>query len=381
MIALVALGAACRRPTAAARTEDAGADARRASAYGVPAAQPDGWETVAAGEVKLSVDRLGAMQNAVESGDFVKMTSILVARHGKLAYERYFNGADAAMLLDTRSATKTVTGMLAGIAIDKHLLSSVGARILDFFPKARFDNPDPRKDAITVEDFLTMSSLLECDDWNDYSRGNEERMYVIEDWVKFTLDLPIKGFAPGAPRPYESPYGRSFSYCTAGVTTLGEVLQRATKRTIPDFASDVLFDPLGIKGVKWKFSTLNLALTGGGLGLRGRDLLKLGQLYLSRGTWGGRRIVSESWVAASTTAHVRIDDKAEYGYLWWLRSFESKGKPWPAYFMTGNGGNKVVVVPALDMVVVLTSTNYGTKGMHEQTERLLTEHVLASVED
>src|SRR6185369_6855217 len=147
---------------------------------------------------------------AVENGDFVKMTGILVARHGKLAYEKYFGGADAATFLDTRSATKTVTGMLAGIAIDKHLLSGVDARILDFFPKIRFDNPDPRKDAITVEDFLTMSSLLECDDWNDYSRGNEERMYVMEDWVKFTLDLPIKGFAPGAPKPYESPYGRSF---------------------------------------------------------------------------------------------------------------------------------------------------------------------------
>jgi CubicO group peptidase (beta-lactamase class C family) len=340
----------------------------------------DGWQTATASSAGLSADRLKAMETAIRGGEFKKIGSILVARHGKLVYESYFDDSDATALRDTRSATKSLTDILVGIAIDKGLVSGVSAPILPFFPdKQPVQNPDPRKAKITIEDFLTMSSLLECDDWNDFSRGNEERMYVMEDWIQFTLDLPIKGFAPWAKKPSESPYGRSFSYCTAGATTLGGVLERAAKAPVTEFAKKNLFTPLGVQKVDWKFSSLGLALTGGGLGLQSRDLLKLGQLYLNGGAWNGLRIVSERWVKTSTQPHVRIDEQTEYGYLWWLKSFKSGEKSYAAFFMSGNGGNKVTVFPDLDMVVVLTSTNYNTHGMHEQTEKLLTDYILAAL--
>jgi len=345
-----------------------------------PRPATDGWETANAASSGLSAARLQAMETSIRSGEFKKIGSILIARHGKLVYEAYFDDPDAAALRDTRSATKSVTDILVGIAIDKGLLSGVDAPILSFFPdKQPVQNPDPRKSKITIEDFLTMSSLLECDDWNDFSRGNEERMYIMEDWIQFTLDLPIKGFAPWAKKPSESPYGRSFSYCTAGVTTLGGVLERATKTPVPEFAQKNLFAPLGIQKAEWKFSSLGLALAGGGLQLQSRDLLKLGQLYLNSGVWNGSRIVSERWVKTSTEAHARIDEQTEYGYLWWLKSFKSGEKSYPAFYMSGNGGNKVAVFRGLDMVAVLTSTNYNAKGMHEQTERLLTGYILASL--
>jgi CubicO group peptidase (beta-lactamase class C family) len=324
--------------------------------------------------------RLEAMEASIHSGELKKVTSVLVAQRGAILYEAYFGGTEAGTGMDTRSATKTITGMLVGIAIDRGLLPGVEAPVVRYLSVPRpIQNPDPRKQGITIEDFLTMSSLLECDDWNEYSRGNEERMYLVEDWVQFTLDLPIKGFPPWAAKPKDSPYGRSFSYCTAGAVSLGAVLERATGVRVPEFARRHLFEPLGIQSAEWQFSPLGLAVTGGGLRLTSRDLLKLGQLYAQGGVWNGTRLISERWVNASTHPHVRINDETEYGYLWWLRKFGSGGPAFAATYMSGNGGNKVAVFPELDAVVVITTTNYNARGMHEQTDRMLTDFILPAL--
>jgi CubicO group peptidase (beta-lactamase class C family) len=105
-------------------------------------------------------------------------------------------------------------------------------------------------------------------------------------------------------------------------------------------------------------------------------LLKLGQLYLDRGAWKGKRVVSPDWVADSVRPHVRIDEETEYGYLWWLRSYEVGEKRPAGWLMSGNGGNKVAVFPQLDLVAVITTTNYNDRNAHAMTDRLLAEHVL-----
>jgi CubicO group peptidase (beta-lactamase class C family) len=331
--------------------------------------------------VGLSTEPLDAMEKAIHAGDFKKIGSVLVARHGKLIFEAYFDG-DAGTLRDTRSATKSITDILIGVAIGEKKLSGVDARVLALLPDRakKMQNPDPRKDKITIEDFLTMSSVLECDDWNDASRGNEERMYVVEDWAQFILDLPVRGRMHVGERVEPPPYGRDFSYCTGGVFTLSEVLTKATGMRTDRYAQEKLFGPLGITDAVWVYSPLNVPQTGGGLRVTSRDLLKIAEFYRADGTWEGKRIVPESWVKASTTPHARIDDDTEYGYLWWLKTFKLGGKSYAAFFMSGNGGNKVMVFPALDMSVVLTSTNFNTKGMHQQTEQLLTDYILRAVE-
>jgi CubicO group peptidase (beta-lactamase class C family) len=320
---------------------------------------------------------LDAMTQAIRAGQFKDITSVLVEKGGEIKYETYFDAGGAEALRNTRSASKTVTSMLVGIAIEKGLLAGVDAPVFAFFPdKHPVQYSDPRKEKITVEDFLTMSSLLECDDENDVSRGNEERMYLIEDWIQFTLDLPIKGFPAWVTKPKDSPYGRSFSYCTAGVSTLGGVLERATKMPVPDFAARYLFGPLGITKTEWQFAPLGTAQTGGGLGLRSRDLLKLGRLYLNGGVWDGKRVVNADWVKTSVKPHVRVDEETEYGYLWWLRSMPVGTGHFRAWMMQGNGGNKVAVFPDLDMVVVITSTNFSVRGAHQLSDKLLTDYVL-----
>jgi CubicO group peptidase (beta-lactamase class C family) len=328
----------------------------------------------------VSSEKLQSMDTAIRAGEFKKIGSVIVARRGKVVYEAYFDG-DASTLRDTRSATKSITDILLGIAIKEKKLSGVDARVLALLPERarKMQNPDPRKDKITVEDFLTMSSPLECDDWNDASRGNEERMYVIEDWAQFILDLPVRGRMHVGEHPEPPPYGRYFSYCTGGVFTLSEVLQKATGVRTDHFAQDKLFGPLGISDAQWVYSPMNIPQTGGGLRLTSRDLLKIAQLYGGGGTWQGSRIVDESWVKVSTQPHARIDEDTEYGYLWWLKSFRSNGKGYAAFYLTGNGGNKIAVFPGLDLAVVITSTNYNTRGMHEQTEKLLTDYILPAV--
>ncbi|MQA22990.1 serine hydrolase domain-containing protein [Rugamonas rivuli] len=322
---------------------------------------------------------LDAVTSAINAGEYKQITSVVVSQHGKLIYEHYFDKEGPEGLRNTRSVTKTVTGMLVGVAADRKQLR-LDTKVLPRFPELQpLANPDPRKDNITVEDFLTMSSLLECDDDNQLSRGNEERMYLIEDWSRFAADLPIRGFPDWQPRPEKSPYGRAWSYCTAGVTLLGPLLERVSGQSVPDFAAANLFKPLGIEQVKWQFQPKGSAMTGGGLQLRSADLAKLGQLYLNGGRWEGKQIISSEWVRNSIAPHANAREGYDYGYLWWLQQFKVDERTVPAYGMSGSGGNKVFVLPEQDAVVVITTTNFQIRGAHPLSEKLLTSLILPTL--
>ncbi len=340
----------------------------------------DDWRRASPDSVGLDASRLDAMEAAIKADEYKKIGSILIARHGQLVYEKYFDG-DAATLRDTRSATKSITSLLIGLAIQEKKLAGTDATILNLLPgrRLKLQNRDPRKEKITVEDLLTMSSPLECDDWNDASRGNEERMYLIEDWAQFILDLPIRGRMRVGEAPEKPKYGRDFSYCTGGVFILSEVLTKVTGVRTDHYAEQKVFSPLGIRNSTWVYSPTDIPQTGGGLRLSSPDLLKVTQLYLNGGKWKGQQIINEDWIKKSTAPHAAVNDHQEYGYLWWLQSFKAGDSSYPAFFMSGNGGNKALGFPTLDMAVVITSTNYNTHGMHEQTDRLLSDFILKAV--
>lgn len=329
----------------------------------------------------ISINKLQQLDSEILKNQFTKVTSILISRHGKLVYEKYYNGFSESSQHDTRSATKTITGMLTGIAIDKKFIPSEKAFVSKYFQdKKPFQNPDRRKDSITIEDLLTMSSSLECDDDNQYSSGNEERMYLVEDYFKFLLNLPIRGFAPFTSKPKDQLYGRNWSYCTAGVVLLGGVLERSTKMKVDAFAKNYLFDPLEIKNPEWQITPMGMPMTGGGLHLKSRDYIKLAQLYINKGQWNGKQIVSTAWISKSIAPHANARDNVDYGYLWWLQKFGPADSNHFAYYMTGNGGYKIAVFPNLDLIVVITANWYGTAKAHAQSEKIISEYIIPSIE-
>ncbi|MEL6142518.1 MAG: serine hydrolase [Bacteroidota bacterium] len=318
------------------------------------------------------------MDSTIKAGDYERITSVLVAKDGQLLFEKYYNGTDQNTLRNTRSVTKTMATLLTGIAIREGHIQSEQDKIFTYLPhKTPVKNPDPRKEDITLEDLLTMSSIMECDDDNVYSRGNEERMYLIEDWTGFFLGLPIRSY-PFSPQPADRPYGRAFSYCTAGASTMAEIIQSAIGAKLDQFAKRHLFEPLGINNYQLHYTPEGVLNTAGGSEYRSRDLLKLIQMCLNKGKWEGQEIVPMEWLVKATTPKVNVGEGVDYGYLFWLKSFGLEQKH-PAYYMSGNGGQKVLAIPALKLTVVITTTNYGNRKAHNYTDELMNKFIVPAV--
>ena len=322
---------------------------------------------------------LNQMEENVVKGNYEAITSILVAKKGKLVYEKYFNGSTVDTKHNTRSATKTIATILVGLAMKKGYIHSEKDGIFTYLkPRKPIKNEDPRKDKITIEDLLTMSSILECDDNNSFSRGNEERMYIIEDWLQFFVDLPV-GSYPFGPKPEESPYGRVMSYCSAGAAALAEVVQAAVGQPSDTFLKENFLDPLEITDYEFHYTPTHALNTAGGSGYRSRDFLKMIQAFLQKGQWNGEELLSEDWIAKATTPKANAREDVDYGYLIWLKSFGSE-KKYSAYYMSGNGGQKVLAIPELDLAVVITTTNYGNRKGHGYTDELMDRYIVPAFE-
>jgi CubicO group peptidase (beta-lactamase class C family) len=266
------------------------------------------------------------------------LRSFLVIRHGALVSETYWNGYDQDTFQDLRSATKSITSLLVGVA-----LSDASQ------PISRYLDIPAEKQAITVGDLLTMRSGLDCDDRLPSSPGHEDRMYASKDWVNFFLELDVK---------HER--GTVARYCTGGVVLLGRIIEKASAARVAEFARTRLWEPLGIEHARWAtFDDERGTDTGGHLRLRPRDFAKLGQLVLNRGAWKGQQLVPAAWIEQSTREQTRIDaQQAAYGALWWLDEVPAGDAKVPVVYASGNGGQLLFIVPALDLVVVSTGGNY-----------------------
>jgi len=299
-------------------------------------AQP--WARATATEANMDEVMLG--RAASDAAAMPRFRSLLVARHGKLVAENYFGGASSATVFDLRSVTKSVVSMLTGIAIQNGSLPNIDATV-----GAYIDAPyslDAGDRAVSVRQLLTMSSRYQ---WNENSADDYNLWVLSTDHVQFLLD-----------RRQTDPAG-TFTYNSAAVNLLGQVLQDAVAKPLPDFATEVLFQPIGITSVRWEELEPDMVNAGSGIKMTATDLLRFGQLLLQRGRSASRQVVPESWIDAGTTPQFNWREQygaqrgTTYGYLWWV----AQPPATVATFAWGYGGQFAYVVPSLDLVVVATT--------------------------
>jgi len=323
--------------------------------YHPPADLRDG---IAVGDIahsELGTATADAIVHGILDGTYKDVHSVLLYQHGKLVLEEYFYGYSAQRTHQLRSATKSVVSTLAGIAIDQGAIPGVSEPVLPRLSYSSYDHPDLRKVAITLDNFLSMSSGLDCNDHSSNSPGREMVLDDQPDWVKATLDLPM----------INDPGSKAY-YCSGGVAVVGRVVENAVHMRLPEFAQANLFGPLGIKRADWvwNYDLTNANKEYAQIHLRPRDMLKLGILFAQDGRWHGRQVVSSAWAHTALAEHSHVDN-VSYGYFWW-RPWLNVETPAGAQHVNlvsaqGNGGQKIYLVPQYDLVAVFTAGGYNAE--------------------
>lgn len=356
-------------------------------ACGTPSSIDDGWEIASPGNVGLDDARLCALAARLTLRS-TAVHSVVVVRHGKLVFEQYFSGYDqswgqaegqyefaATTKHDMRSASKNVTSLLVGIAIDRKLIAGGDEPVPKFFP----DYAAVKQtgwDAVTLRHLLTMSSGITWDEaraWTD-PKNDEPHLVTEPDPLGYVLS-----------RPVAAPPDTLWTYNGGGTELLGNIVERVSKQSLEAFAREALFQPLGITDVEWKPYRNGKIAAASGLRLRPRDAAKIGQLVLNRGQWNGRQIVSADWIAQSITPRFQavgfFGGTLFYGYQWWIgRSLAGdKEIKWIGAF--GWGGQRIFVVPELDLVMMTTAAQYGQPKEGLAAIDILSNIVIPSVSD
>jgi CubicO group peptidase (beta-lactamase class C family) len=344
--------------------------------YRRPAQLADGWPTARARDVGLNEAMLTRLiQRLIDADPAVRrpalVHSILVARRGRLVLEEYFFGQDRDTLHDTRSAGKTFSAVMLGAVMHDGLKIGPDTAVYPLMAsRGPFANPDPRKAAITLGQLMSHTSGLACDDNDEASPGGEEALQnqtAQPDWWKQTLDLPVAHL----------PDSR-YAYCSPGMNLVGGALTTASGEWLPELFDRTIARPLGFGPWFWNLQPNGEGYQGGGAYLRPRDLLKIGQLYADGGVWKGRRLIDADWIKASTAPHADVTPdstglseadfasvytRGQDGYAWHLSTLTVGDRRYREYAATGNGGQLLIVVPDLDLVVVFTAGNYGQGGI------------------
>lgn len=321
------------------------------------------WQHAKPEAVGMDPEKINELGNMINN-KYSNLNGIVVVRKGYVICERYYNGCGPLDVHNVASITKSVISALVGIAIDAGFIKSIDQKVLEFFPEYSPDAEDILKRTITLRHLLTMTAPFPFSWKEGNKRGQEafDRLRRQRDWIMYILNLLGQNSQPG-----------KFQYYTGGIHLLSAAITRTTGMCAREFANERLFGPLGMRVIpdqKQAFGLLDVYSkkstgwikdpdgnsTGGfGLTLSLRDMARFGFLYLNKGMWDTKQIISEKWVNESINPSVHLDLEGigynGYGYLWWLR--EDNGIS--SFSALGDGGNVICCIPEKDLVIAIAS--------------------------
>ncbi|HPD96159.1 MAG TPA: serine hydrolase [Tenuifilaceae bacterium] len=343
--------------------------------YTTPELTNDGWEVATLDTNNKTVRNMFVAVDNIKNRVYTEIHSLLIVHHGKLVFEAYYPGhnSDGEYISFTRdvphevqSASKSFRSALIGIAIDKGFISNVDAKLFSFFPEYDYLAND-QKDKITLEHVLTMSSGLEWDEWS-YPYGDERNslssMYQLPytNWAYYVLSQPV-AYEPGS----------TWVYSTGASIMLNNIIIHSININFSSFVSQYYSNLI---------ESSNLPGVGNPLGgsTIPRDMAKLGYIYLYNGKWKNTQIISKDWVEKSIVKRFNLWNGEGYGYQWWLRSFTTKKNTYDAFYASGNGGQYIIVIKDLDLVIVFTGGNFNSSEGMQQPFTITEDYVLPAFE-
>lgn len=325
------------------------------------------WSQLQPAKAGIDASALKNLYDAISQDPRRDLKGIVILWNGKLVSERYFNGDTASSLHDIRSATKSITSLLMGIAIQHGLVHSVNDSMALYLPGL----PTDGKEKITVKDLLNMRSGLDADDDDPSTPGNEDNLDKSSDWIHTIYGVPMK----------EAP-GKRYKYASINAFLTGAIIENVSRMPLDRFADENLFAPLGIAREQWRHVPLNRVTGQGNLSITTRDLAAIAELMLNGGVVSGHQIVPSAWVADTlasqviSSAHDPFSDS--YGYMWYTKAEPVENGTVEVHFASGNGGNKAYLIPSLHMVVAITSSAYSTNYGQRRSQDILVKILAAA---
>lgn len=317
--------------------------------YQTPVQLQDGVQTASIHDEGINEDSINSLIDRIIKQQYGRVESLLILKDHKLLVEEYFYGYKPTSLHNIYSCTKSISSLLLGIALDRNKNVKVDQAIFSFFPE--LDSIQTKEKAqISLKHVLSMTAGFQ---WNEYPG----EMYKTENRLAYVLNLPM-----------ESKPGEVFLYNSGLSALTGGIIARLEGEDLKQFADQYLFNPLGITEYLWRRDQNNEPELWNGLKLKPRDMAKIGLLVLNNGKWQNQQIVSENWMKESTSVQSSPGEYFEYGYQWWLRTGDTKQwwneseavsmDEYPMVIALGSGGQFIMIVKELNLVVVTTASNF-----------------------